>query len=66
MEADDYYNKAEGLATKHWYDYIYDTTDKYTVFISNNIYSYGDILFKIKKTGTDFSVFNNLFNNIFS
>ena len=44
----------------------YDTTEKYTVFISNNIYAYGDILFKIKKTGTDFSVFNNLFNNLFS
>lgn len=44
----------------------YDTTNKYILFVSNSIYSYGDILFKIKKTGTDFSVFNNIFNNIFS
>ena len=44
----------------------YDITNKYILFVSNNIYSYGDILFKIKKTGTDFSVFNNIFNNTFS
>src|SRR5438046_2208107 len=28
-DADLYFNKAEAHATKHWYDYIYDTTDKH-------------------------------------
>jgi len=44
----------------------YDTTNNYILFVSNNIYSYGDMFIKIKKINNDFSIFNDIFNNIFS
>lgn len=50
--------------TPSFYRY-YDEVNKYILFVSTNIYSYGDITLKIKKIDNDFSIFNNIFNNIF-
>lgn len=49
LSSDEYsiYDLLDNNVTSSFSRY-YDSTDKYILFVSNNIYSYGDILFKIK------------------